>query len=207
VVIDVCQYGPSNLPMDSPKNAAMRRRMEEWAHKCAHLQNYDYVLILGHGRTVKMPLPMVRGIVSRAQFLHGLGALNGGSQASHAEMRYCPWNYYAYARMLWNVELTEEQVLEHFFTAYFQEAAGPMRGYYRMLEDHVVGNDISLQGASYGCWPAEGCLTPELAREMLARLDEADRLARYWVVKRRLRTMREGLLWTAEKLQIEIDAD
>ena len=103
-----------------------------------------------------MPVPLVTAMADHARYLHGLGALRGGTQADQGSLPYSPWNHYAYPRLLWNSQRTADELLEEFFSGYFREAKGPMLAYYRTLEDHLIHHDVSLhpQGNyQYGVTP------------------------------------------------------
>jgi hypothetical protein len=200
VIVDVCQYGARNLPLESPRSAAFVQRMEEWAKKCRKLRNYDYVLIHCESREMKMPVPLVAAIVSRAKFLRRLGALDGGSQASFNTLPYSPWNYYAYPRLLWNVETTAQELLQDFFAAYFRDAAEPMLRFYKAFEEHLTKNDIDLHVPGYDYGPVPGSLTPEVVKTMREEVKKAESPAKDWFVKERVATMREGLEWAVARL-------
>ena len=201
VWVEVCQYGSRNLPVSSPANAAMRECEETWARKCAHLTAYEYALIHAEWSVPPMPIPLVSAIVDRSKFLHRLGAWNGGTQASAASLTHNPWNWYAYPRMLWDVNLTADQILEEFFTAYYREARGPMLAYYRTLEDHLIRNNVNLQDFAYDQGPNPDAFPPALVEKLRRSLAKAGKAAGRapWYVKQRVRLAKEDLEWGVAK--------
>ena len=195
VVVQVCQYGAPNLPLDAPANARMKAVLEDWARKCKRLENYDYVLLNESKLTWPMPAPLVRAIVDRAKFLHKLGALAGGTQAEPHALRYNPWNFYVYPRILWNADQTSDQILKEFFAGCFRESGDALRAYYRTAEDYHVAKGIDLHFAGYWYNAGPGAYPYQVLQTMAKHLDAAEKAARSWIVKRRLEPMRRGFTW------------
>lgn len=193
VEVQVCQYGARNLPIDAPANAAMRTALEAWHARSAHLSHYDYVLLAeGNRQRWYPPVPAVAGIVSRAQWLQRLGALDGGTQATLEGLPYNPWNYYAYPRLLWDATLTREQVLDEFFPACFGAAAAPVRAYYETLESYQVEAKINLS-RGYGYALVPGAYPVAVLAPMQRHLAAAEQRAADWALRRRLAPLREAL--------------
>ncbi len=205
VLVDVCLYGARNLPMSSPKNAEMRRRLLAWRELATHLRHYDYDLIHSERGALKMPVPLVSAMADRARFYHQLGMLDGGSQADLDTLPYNPWNYYAYPRFRWNIALTADDVLDEFFTGYFREAAEPMRAFYTTLERYLMANNVSLQARGYDYGLRVGAYPIALLRRLHQLLLEAESRATYWVTKERIRRIREGLDWILERRELTYD--
>jgi hypothetical protein len=198
---EVCLYGAPDLPMSSPRNAALKQVWEAWRAKCGRLSTYDYALLhIDYWQMAPhVPVPLVTATVDRAKFLQRLGALDGGCQATWESLPYNPWNFYAYPRIRWNVEQTADQLLQEFFTGYYREAAKPMLAYYRTLEEYQLRNDISLyyKGYCYGITP--GSFPVSVLAEAQKQLAAARRLAKSWVVEQRVARAQEGLDWVIAK--------
>ena len=195
VWVTVCQYGSRNLPMSSPANAAMRQCMETWAAKCAHLQDYEYALIEGEWMELTMPLPNVTAIADRAKVLQKLGASNGGTQSWTHCLPHNPWNHYAYASMLWDVDQDAARIKDEFFQGYYREAASPMRAYYETFESHILKNNIDLQNFGYDQGPNPYAFPPEIVAAMRKSLDQAQQAAKSWFVKQRVAIARKDFDW------------
>ena len=195
VWVEVVQYGSRNLPMSSPANAAMRNCQEAWARKCAHLTNYEYALIHGEWAVPTMPIPLVGAIVDRAKFLHRMGAWNGGTQSMMKCLPHNPWNHYAYGRMMWNVNLSADQVTEEFFGAYYRQAKAPMLAYYRTLEKHLIDNNVNLQDFAYDQGPNPEAFPPALVGKLRSCLAEAGKIPAPWYVRRRVGIAAKDLEW------------
>ncbi|MCO5068987.1 MAG: DUF4838 domain-containing protein [Kiritimatiellae bacterium] len=195
VLLDICMYGARNLPISSPKNAEMERRMRTWQTLATERRNYDYDLIHSEYGPLRMPVPLVGAMESRARFYHELDMLRGGTQADLDTLPYNPWNYYAYPRFRWNIEITEAQVLADFFPGYFREAASQMRNYYDTLERYLIANDVSLQARGYDYGMRVGAYPLGLLKRLHTLLSDAERHAQYWVTRERLQHIREGLDW------------
>jgi hypothetical protein len=207
VIVDIVMYGERALPIDSPCNAEIKRRLSIWPKKAKEFQHYSYVLIHTEASDeFKMPVPAVTGMTSRLKALDKIKALNGGTQCFHRSLVYNPWNNYAYPRLLWNINQEPSNILDEFFTGYFQEVKEPMLAYYKTYEDFLIKNNIKLQAVAYNYGPNPGCLTPEIEKKMRGYLKEAQKKARYWVVKERLKKIEEGLGWLRKKLLLELEA-
>ena len=201
VVVQVCIYGAANLPMGAAANAAMKERLAQWHRKCSHLENYDYLLL--HidywQKDPRLPAPMVTAIVDRARFLHSLGALDGGTQAFLQSLPYNPWNFYAYPRVMWNVDRSADAILREFFEDYFRQAAPPMLDYYKAIESHLIDSNASLwyRGYCYNVTP--GSFPVALLQAMRQHLKQAERQAGSWVVRQRVAAVAEGLPWVLKQ--------
>ncbi len=194
VTVDVCLYGERNLPMSSPKNAEMRQRLLDWSELATHRRFYAYDLIHREAGPLRMPVPLVSATEDRARLLRELN-MTGGTQADLYTLPYNPWNYYAYPRFFWNPALTSDRVLDEFFHGYFREAGAAMRTYYTTLERHLVTHNVTLQGRGYDYGLRVGAFSPDTLRAMDEYLREAEARASYWVTKKRLAPIREGLDW------------
>lgn len=137
--------------------------------------------------------------MDRSRFLHALGAWNGGTQSHMKCLPHNPWNHYAYPRMLWDISLTADRILEEFFSAYYREAKGPMLAYYRALEGHLLRDEVDLQDFAYDQGPHPDAFPPALVEELRARLAEAEAAAASWYVRQRVETAREDLEWGVAK--------
>ena len=195
------QRSGRNLPIDSPVNDSLRELVEEWAAKIApgNLQHYDYVLL--GSKEERAPVPMVSAIVERAKFYRKHGLHEGGTEGSASNIIYNPWNFYVYPRIYWNLEQSADEVLREFFDGHFRESAEPMLEYYRCVEGHQHRNGIS---SGYGRPSAQipGAFSYPVLQEMEGHLDDAQGRAKSWVVKERLKRMREGFDSILETMKI-----
>ena len=192
VVVQVCQYWATNLPVTAPANAQMKAYLEDWHRKCGRLENYEYVLLNENRQTWRLPVPMVSGIVDRAKLLKQSGALGGGTQATPETLPYSPWNFYAYARSCWNPDSGADQILKEFFDACYGEAGAPMLGYYRAAEDWHAQHEFNLHAGGYGYGLAPGAFPYPVLQAMAGQLAAADKVANCWITRKRLATARQG---------------
>ena len=158
VQVEVCLYGAPNLLMSDPANAGLKAALDGWHSKCSRLATYDYALLHTDVQEPSplLPVPLIAGLVDRAQYLGSIGALDGGCQANLLSLQYNPWNFYAYPRIRWNTNQTAGQLESEFFNGYFREAASPMLAYYQGLENYQVNNGINMHyaGCAYGIMPS-----------------------------------------------------
>ncbi len=195
VVVDVCAYGHINLPPDSPRNAKMKSYIEEWAKKCTRLESYGYTLLNEDDKAWPMPLPLVTATVGWAKLQNKLNALPGGTQGSPEMIKYCPWNFYAFPRVHWNVDTDANAMLKEFFTCYFLESGEAMLSYYKAAEDYQISNNVSLYGGGYTYRLTTGAFPFHVLQEMSRHLKKAEADAVGWVVKQRVADMRKGFEW------------
>ena len=204
VLIDICMYGVRNLPMSSPKNAALRERLVTWSGLAKHFRHYDYDLIHCETAPLRMPVPLVSSLADRAEFFHDHNMLAGGTQADLDTLPYNPWNYYAYPRFHWNVELDPQVVLRDFFAGYFREAATPMQSYYSTVERFIIANNVSLQGRGYDYGLRVGAFPINVLRKMNQYLTTAESQATYWVTRQRVQKIREGFQWILQQRALSL---
>ncbi len=193
--LQVCTYGHRNLPLTAPANAATRAYLEPWTTRGVPLSHWDYLLIHSEWRTLTMPVPMVTAIVDREQYLARLGMLDGLTQTDGGSFTHNPWNFYAFGRMLWDVSLTADRILDEFFTAYYQEAKTPMLAYYSALETHLIRNSVSLEDFAYDLGPNPAMFTPELVVTLRKQLAKARAAATTYYVKARVEQAASDLEW------------
>lgn len=205
VLVDICMYGVRNLPLSSPKNAEMRARLQEWAALATERRHYDYDLIHCESGPLPMPVPLVSSTEDRARFFHQLGMMAGGTQADLATLPYNPWNFYAYPRFYWNLDLDSGDVLREFFNGYYREAAAPMLSYYNTLERFLIANNVSLQERGYDYGLMVGAYPISVLKKMHQHLLRAEDLATTWVVKQRVARARAGLDWILERRGLTYD--
>ncbi|MCE9614858.1 MAG: DUF4838 domain-containing protein, partial [Lentisphaerae bacterium] len=198
VIVEVCAYGHMNLPPESPRNATMKAYLEEWATTCKRLETYGYVLLNEDAGTWPMPLPLVTATVDWARFQKKFGALAGGTQASPEMLRYCPWNFYAYPRVHWNLDTTADALLREFFNGYFGKAGAAMQAYYKAAEDYQINNNVSLYGGGYTYRLTPGAFPFHVLQAMSGHLKQAEANATGWVIKQRVAAMRKGFDWLVE---------
>lgn len=198
--VDVCQYGCSSHGVNEcERNAEMKRRLEEWARKCADVGVYDYTF--DQMKVQKLPLPYCRAINEELRWLAGIGirAYSTEGAGSGAGWLYSPWAYWVMARSLWNTGPSAASLTEQFFTAYYQEAAAPMRAYYQAMEDHAYRQNVCW--GSYNNVPTADKFPPELLATLRRHLDSATAAARQPLIRERVARQVEAIDFCEEYLK------
>jgi hypothetical protein len=197
VQVEVCMYGAPNLSTLSWVNANLKTAWDTWHAKCSRLATYDYTLLhTDYWQTNNtLPVPLVAGIVDRAQYLAQLGTLDGGCQATPDSIQYNPWNFYAYPRIRWNVSQTATQLEQEFFNDYFGEAAGPMLAYYTVLENNAFNNNVNMHVHGYCYTLTPGSFPINVLYVMQTNLAAAESLATNWVTIQRVANIAAGFNW------------
>jgi hypothetical protein len=197
VQMEVCLYGSPNLPLTSPVNAPMQLALDTWSQRCSRLATYDYSLLhIDYWQPdPRLPVPMVNAFVEKARYLAGIGALNGGCQATDVSLQYNPWNFYAYPRIRWNTNQTSGQLEQEFFSGYYQEAAAPMLAYYQSLENYQVSNNADLHFIGYCYWANPGTFPLYILNQMQTNLQAAQSLATNWYVINRINDATNCFNW------------
>jgi hypothetical protein len=204
VQMEVCLYGSPNLPMSSPVNAAMKQAFDTWHTNCSRLATYDYALLHTDywQQSPLLPVPMVSAFVNTAQYLAGIGALDGGCQATIGSIRYNPWNFYAYPRIRWNTNQTASQLLTEFFNGYYKEAAAPMLAYYYAMENYQYSNNADLHFHGYCYWANPGTFPRFVLNQMQTNLLAAQSMATNWFVINRVNDATNCFNWLTLNLGI-----
>lgn len=197
VHVAICIYGSPNLPTTSPRNANLKQVLDTWHTKADHLNYYDYALLhTDYWQTnASMPVPLVYGIVERAKYLAQIGSVDGLCQATESSIPYNPWNFYAYPRIHWNTNQTSDQLLQEFFQGYFRDVSALMLAYYKTMEDYHVTNDVDLHLKGYCYGMTAGSFPISVLAAMGTNLATAENATKDWIVRQRLRKIREGYDW------------
>lgn len=197
VQVEVCYYGAPNLLITDPANAGMKSALDGWRSTGAHLATYDYALLhTDYWQTnPALPVPLVAGTVSRAQYAASSGAADGGCQANLGSLPSNPWNFYAYPRARWNTNQTAAQIEQEFFTGYFLEAAAPMLAYYQALESYQVTSGVNMHYAGYAYGITPNSFPILVLAAMQTNLSQAAQQATNWYVQQRVANAAAGFGW------------
>lgn len=205
VRMEVTLWGQPNLPMTSPKNTLMKSALDAWRNRVANLNVYDYSLLFVDywQPDPHLPVPMVSALVGTAQYLAGIGAINGGCQALLAAgntpatdgIKYNPWDFYAYPRIRWNTNQTGDQLLREFFTGYYQEASAPMLAYYQAMENYQYSNNVDMHYKGFCYWMDSRTFPLFILSQMQTNLYAAQLFATNWYVVNRIRDMTNQFDW------------
>jgi hypothetical protein len=197
VLMEVCLYGSPNLPMTSPMNAGLKEAFDIWHTNCSRLENYDYALLFTDfwQGDPRLPVPLISALADKAQYLSGIGALNGGCQATDVSVQYNPWNFYAYPRIRWNINQTSAQIEREFFNGYYREAAAPMLAYYQGMENYQVSNNADMHFHGYCYWANPGTFPLYVLNQMQTNLQTAQLLATNWYVINRINDATNCFNW------------
>jgi hypothetical protein len=96
-----------------------------------------------------MPVPMISAIADRARFYDRNHMLAGGTQADLDTLPYNPWNYYAYPRFHWNVDLDPPTRVRGILHRLLPGSRRPHADYYTTVERFLIANHVSLQARGY----------------------------------------------------------
>ena len=197
VQVEVCMYGAPTLPISSSINSAIKSDWDTWHSKASRLCCYDYTLLhTDYWQTnEQLETPLMAAIVDRANYLHSIGALNGGCQATITSIPHNPWNFYAYPRIRWDISQTAQNIESNFFYGYFGEAGATMLAYYQSLENNVISNNINshLHGYCYTIAPGEFPMS--VLYKMQADLALAESEATNWITIQRVLTVSNDFAW------------
>ena len=200
VQVELVLYGAPNLPITAPYNLGLKQALDTWHSKASHLAHYDYALL--HTDVwqpdPRVPVPLVAGIIDRANYLNSLGALNGGTQATLDSLPYDAVNYWVWPRIRWNVTQQETDMLNEFFTGYYLEAAQPMLNYYTTLENATVSNNVNLHTTGYCYGTTIGSYPLTALSAMQSNLIQAGSLATNWITRQRVSDASNGFYWVLQ---------
>jgi len=179
------------LPPDSPTNQKAVEALKGWAKTTRHLCVYTWDLLMPGA---EVPAATITGSAEWFRLWKELGVDGKYTETClHPESlwRMNPWCYYAYSRLCWNPDEPAEKIFREFFTGYFQQAAEPMMGYYKTLEDHIRNNHLDYGGSSYQLQAKPEVFTPSILKSMLRHLEAAEAAAaKHYVLRRRVAGIR-----------------
>ena len=164
---------------DCPRNAEYRWRLDAWSQVAPQLFMYEWLMYSD------LPTPVTWDIGPRIRYYRDLGFLGYSGEI----LGRSPDNdlaFYIAAKMLWDADQDDRALIEEFFALYFQEAAEPMRAYYRGL------NQVGHRPEAHRVRVEARDWTPAVVLELSQLLHRARQAARQPVVQRRVQ--RE---WTA----------
>jgi hypothetical protein len=167
VAVWLCHMYPScdSHSIDScPLNAEYKRRAKTWATICDHVYIWHYIIDFAH---LYVPFPNFRAMAKDMKFYKDIGVegiyLQGGGWNGGEFDLLRP--YYG-AKLLWNPELDEEEVMQDFLKGYYEEASEPIMKYIDLLSDKVERENIHMHLYTN---PAQGYLPDDI-------LEKADEL-------------------------------
>ncbi len=167
---------------DCPRNADFRWRLDGWRRTADRWMGREWI-----GVSFRRPTPQYSLAGPRIRYFGDLGGFVGYSGEILGRSPDTELTLYVLARMLWDTDLDDRALIEEYFQLYFQESAGPMRDYYRRLDE--VARTLGGH-AFYVHWDQ---WTLEVLEELSDLLSQAEGLARQDIVKRRLQNERSAL--------------
>ena len=165
-----------------PRNEDFRWRLDGWRRVAGQWMSREWI-----GQSFRRPTPQYTLAGPRIRYFADLGGFLAYSGEILGRSPDTELTLYVLAKMLWDTDLDDKALIEEYFSLYFQEAADPMRRYYRRLDEiarTVEGHDFYVHWEQW---------TPELLDELSDLLSQAELSARQEVVKRRLQTERKAL--------------
>lgn len=182
-------YEPSDNFLPNQEFANLLRR---WSTLTDNLFIYEYYALGGWSRT-EMLWPMVHTMREDIPWYRDMGV--NGFYTQVGPWPQAPLNYYIAAKLAWNADLNVDWLIDDFCKGFFEDAAGPMKGYLTGIEDAMVRDNHCI---SYGLKGGRAkVLGPKVfdrpTRDKLrALLDEADRRAKTEAVRQRIAAVRDA---------------
>lgn len=165
-----------------PRNADFRWRLDGWHRTADRWMSREWI-----GQSFRRPTPQYSLVGPRIRYYARLGGFLGFSGEILGRSPDTELTLYVLAKMMWDTDLDDRALIDEYFQLYFQEAAGPMRDYYRRLDEVARTADGHEYYVHWKQW------TPEVLEELSGVLSQAEEAARHEVVKRRLQTERSAL--------------
>lgn len=174
-----------------------RKELERWASLTPHVFIYEYY---NKGAWGGLPYWQVHLIRQDIPYYHRLGAEGFYTQAAGRRWPACGLNHYIAAKLLWDVDLDVDRLLEDYYEKFYAEAAGPMRDYGQALQRAFAGYGPCME--PFG-WRWTTLVVPEIfTPAALAAMDDAvghaERAASSDVVRQRVALIRLSLDFTKQ---------
>ncbi|NOX55018.1 MAG: DUF4838 domain-containing protein, partial [Planctomycetes bacterium] len=194
VVVQFCRFTCHNHFLGDPAcpdNRYFNRYALGWSKVCRRIMFYEYYY---KASWCGLPWPIVHMLRRDLPYLRQHGVVGVASQWSgnHANNGL---GFYVASKLLWNVDLDVDLLLDDFYKKAYAEAAGPMRRYHERLERAMAesGLHVAQQRAFRQMWKL---FTPELLRALRSDLAEAKRVVVDPGAAARVRLMENGLRYT-----------
>lgn len=158
-----------------------------WQQKCRQVGKYDY-----YGLGALAPRYFPHLLAADLKAIHGLGV-----RAFHSEL-YPYWAnlgpmLYVASRLLWDVTLDPDQLLDEFFVSAFGPAAGEMRAFYGVHEAAWMSQTKGQWFGGISSAAAQmDCYTAVQVADAAAHLRAAEALAPDEAVRARVRLVAQG---------------
>jgi hypothetical protein len=158
-----------------------------WQQKCSRVGKYDY-----YGLGALAPRYFPHLLAADLKAVHGLGV-----RAFHSEL-YPYWAnmgpmLYVASRLLWDVSLDPDRLLDEFFTSAFGPAAAEVQAFYAVLEAAWMSQTQGKWFAGIGSAAEQmDCYTTTQVAECAAHLRAAEALASDETVRARIRYLARG---------------
>jgi hypothetical protein len=153
-----------------------------------------------YGYQVLMPRLQIRQAKYWLQHGYEMGARHIKAEA------YMSWGldgfkYWMHTKLMWDPTLDVDAMMEEFLTRFFQESAGPMREYFRVIEHYTVtpvtetaqGKDGEFQrllNFRFRYLNQFESFPPEAVRKCDPLLEQAEKMAQSEIVRERIRYCR-----------------
>ena len=204
LAVQVCHtYSCNSHPIAAESCAGnttyFRQELEHWAKITPHLFIYEYY---NKGAWGGLPYHQVHLIKQDIPYYHGLGAEAFYTQAAGRRWSACGLNHYIAAKLVWDVDLDVDRLLEDFYEKFYGEAAGPMRRYWQTLERAFAScpECLSPFGRKWTTLIAPSIFTPSTITEMDGALSAAESAATSEVVRQRVAVIRARVNLTKQAM-------
>ena len=194
LAVQVCHtYSCNSHPIVAKSCAGnakyFRQELEHWAKITPHLFIYEYY---NKGAWGGLPYHQVHLIKQDIPYYHSLGAEAFYTQDTGRRWSACGLNHYIAAKLVWDVDLDVDRLLEDFYEKFYAEAAGPMRRYWQTLERAFAGYEECLSpfGRKWTTLAAPAIFTPSTIAEMDEALRAAESVATSEVIRQRVALIR-----------------
>ena len=138
--IECCTLHPIDDP-DCPRNVEFCRDMVSWGKICDDIWIWNYNT---NFHAYDLPFPNLRCIAPNVRYFLRNNAkgvfmqANGNSRTGEL----CDLRNYIISRLIWNPGLDGDELCGEFITLHYQDAAGPILDYVRMLHDNAESKGV-----------------------------------------------------------------
>lgn len=179
VLIQLCSIECSQIfPIDdsrSPRNKEFLKDVEGWSPICNKINIWTYNT---NFHNYLLPCPNLWNIEPNIRFFvnnHAKGIFMQG-QGNNIGGSFSDLRNYVTSRLLWNPELSGEELIDEFLTLHYEKAAPPIRKWLIQLHDSALENGIVKDENCFAA-PADYGITPELAQAGIEAFEKAIKLA------------------------------
>ena len=188
VLIQLCSIECSQIfPLDDPRssnNVEFVKNTEDWGKICDNINIWTYNT---NFHNYLLPCPNLWNIEPNIRFFvrNGAKGIFMQAQGNNTGGSFSDLRNYVTSRLLWNPELSGEELIDEFLKVHYGSAAPPIKEWLEQLRDSALKRGIEKDEDCFAA-PGDYGITPEIAMAGMEAMKKAMKLADNEAIQRRV---------------------